>query len=268
MSNEIFNPKRKKSNENSANKENIPQKIKVAPKIIECKYPGFGSVPKGFHCNVCDLGKSIAPSWYEIFRDEFKKSYFKHIIKNLHGAFIVYPPTPRIFYFSHFFPIEKTNVVILGQDPYHNAEQATGLAFDVPKKMRIPPSLANIRREVKKDYSRAKCNLEDWARQGVLLLNHTLTVTEKRPNSHSHIGWGEFTNKILEYINKNCKNVVFMLWGAFAMQKQKIVDDKEHLVLLTSHPSPFSYSKGFKDCGHFKKANEYLKENNKKEINW
>lgn len=159
----------------------------------------------------------------------------------------------------------------MGQDPYHNPNQATGLAFSVPINVRIPPSLRNIYKELANDISGFKIpnhgNLENWARQGVLLLNDVLTVEHNQPASHSKIGWKDFTLAILNAINKNCRNVVFILWGNYAKSKIKHLDSKSHLILTSAHPSPFSAIK-FYGCRHFSKANDYLIKCGKTPIDW
>lgn len=219
-------------------------------------------------CDICNIQSYLSEDWNEKLKEEFAAEYFTKIIENLHSNDKIYPPIQKVFYFSHFFPMNQTRVVIIGQDPYHNIGRATGLAFHVPDGIRNPPSLENIFKEVRQDYKSADCNLLNWAKQGVLLLNDTLTVTEAKPNSHSSFGWSRFTDKILKHIDLNCENVVFLLWGQFAAKKRSLVDESKHLVLISSHPSPFSVLRGFKGCGHFSKVNEYFKEKNKPEINW
>lgn len=219
-------------------------------------------------CKLCNLELFLSQDWLVYLKDEFPKEYFQKIIALLHNEKVFFPPVEKIFYFSHFFPIQNTKVVIIGQDPYHNKGRATGLAFNVPSNVPMPPSLRNIFNEVRRNYKDAKCDLEHWAKQGVLLLNETLTVTEAKPNSHSTYGWSVFTNKILTFINNEYTNKIFMLWGAFAGKKRSLINEKKHFVLVSTHPSPFSADKGFNGCGHFQKANEYLKQKKLSEIEW
>ncbi|WUR04172.1 uracil-DNA glycosylase [Vairimorpha necatrix] len=221
-------------------------------------------------CDICSLENLINEKWKLILADEFDKSYFNKIKFFLHGKSI-YPKISSIFAFTNHFPLEDTKVVILGQDPYHNLNQATGLAFSVPSHLKIPPSLRNIYKELQNDIPDFKIplhgNLESWARQGVLLLNDILTVEHNKPGSHSKIGWKEFTGAILEKINKMCENVVFILWGNYAKLKSKNIDHERHLVLMAAHPSPFSVTK-FYGCKHFSRTNEYLIKCGKTPINW
>lgn len=233
--------------------------------IEKCQFDFEDSEKK---CLICLIPQFISKDWYVILQNEFREAYFLSIIKQLHMKEKIYPPIEKIFYFSQFFPISETRVVIMGQDPYHNPGRATGLAFHVPSGIRNPPSLENIFKEVRRSYQSANCDLLKWAKQGVLLLNDTLTVTDAKPGSHSKYGWSIFTNKILEFINTNCENVVFLLWGQFAAKKEIFIDKTRHLILISSHPSPFSVLRGFQGCDHFLKTNEYLKEKKLKEIEW
>lgn len=261
----LFNFKKKKVADNknaivALNCEEKPQKT--------CEYIRSCTKNTADSCKLCNLHLFLSSEWYSILRDEFRKDYYKKIVEYLHQDTVFYPPAEKIFYFSHFFALENTKVVILGQDPYHNKGRATGLAFSVPADVPLPPSLRNIYAEVKRCYKNATCDLEQWARQGVLLLNDTLTVCEAKPGSHSTYGWSMFTDKILEVINKRCNNVVFMLWGLMARKKDRIINKKKHLVLTSTHPSPFSAERGFNGCSHFVKANEYFRRKNIAEICW
>ncbi|KRH94454.1 Uracil DNA glycosylase [Pseudoloma neurophilia] len=260
MSLKAFNFKKKDEKENLENKQDLrlSQRVKCT----------FSEATIEKECKICNLFLYISKDWYRVFQNEFKELYFADIIKNLHTKDEVFPPVEKIFHFSNFFAITDTKVVIIGQDPYHNVGQATGLAFHVPRNVKNPPSLENIFKEVRSNYKSADCDLESWAKQGVLLLNDTLTVTRSKPNSHSKFGWNVFTDRILSYINENCKNVVFLLWGQFAAKKRALVDENKHLVLISSHPSPFSVLRGFQGCQHFLQANEYLKSKKIDEINW
>jgi uracil-DNA glycosylase len=162
-------------------------------------------------------------------------------------------------------------VVIIGQDPYHGPGQANGLCFSVRDGIRMPPSLVNIFKEIKKDLGKpmpSSGDLGRWAEQGVLLLNATLTVRASSPGSHQNKGWEQFTDRVIETISREKTNVVFLLWGAYAQKKGEIIDRGKHLVLMSAHPSPFSADRGFFGCRHFSKTNEYLKSKGLKEIDW
>lgn len=221
-------------------------------------------------CKICYLEDLISKDWRDEFETEYEKEYFLQIKKKLHEK-IIFPKLENIFSFTYFFPIEDTKVVILGQDPYHNENQAIGLSFSVPKDVGIPPSLRNIYKELKNDIPDFSIpthgNLEKWAKQGVLLLNDVLTVEKHKPGSHSNFGWKFFTKSIFERINEKCNNVVFILWGNYAKSKSKNVDHYRHLVLEAAHPSPFSVMNFF-GCKHFSKTNEYLKKCGKSPIDW
>jgi uracil-DNA glycosylase len=216
----------------------------------------------------------IEPGWKKILQDEFNKPYFTEIanflkVEKSQGK-IIYPPGPLIFNAFDKTPFNKLKVVLLGQDPYHGAGQAMGLSFSVPDGVKPPPSLANIFKELHSDTHipiPKTGNLTKWAEQGVLLLNASLTVRANEPNSHAKIGWHRFTDAVIYNISMMKQNVVFLLWGAFAKQKQALIDPAKHLVLQTAHPSPFSADKFF-GCGHFCKTNNYLVQHNIDPINW
>ena len=183
----------------------------------------------------------------------------------------VYPSNDNIFRALELTPIENVKIVILGQDPYHGPNQAHGLSFSVMKGERIPPSLKNIYKELYNDIKMDTPDhgfLEGWARQGVLLLNTTLTVERGKPASHKGQGWEEFTDAVIREISALGRPVVFMLWGAHAQAKQTLIDTDKHLVLTAPHPSPFSAHKGFLGCGHFSKANAFLRDHGQTEIDW
>ncbi len=193
------------------------------------------------------------------------KNENKHLFKSY------YPEKKNIFKALEICPINKTKVVILGQDPYHGKDQAHGLAFSVQKSQPIPPSLKNIFKELQLDMGisiPANGDLQRWARQGVLLLNSILTVSPESPGSHKNIGWEEYTDSIIEKLNDQKENLVFMLWGAYAQKKDKLLNSKEHLILKAPHPSPLSAYRGFIGCKHFSKCNQYLKEKNIDVIKW
>lgn len=184
---------------------------------------------------------------------------------------IIFPHSNNWFKAFELTPFNDVKVVILGQDPYHNDGQAHGLSFSVPDGVTIPPSLRNIYIELQSDLGvvpNTSGNLEHWAKQGVLLLNSVLTVEKNSPGSHAQSGWVDFTDGVIDIINAEKQNVVFLLWGAYAYKKAVLIDNNKHLVLTATHPSPFSAHKGFFGCKHFSKANKYLKMHELKQINW
>ena len=186
---------------------------------------------------------------------------------------IIYPPRELIFNALRYNTINKIKVVILGQDPYHGIGEANGLAFSVNQGIKLPPSLLNIYKEISLEYETNLCNVNgelliQWAKQGVLLLNSSLSVIENRPNSLSHIGGNTVTDKIITHISNNCDKIVFMLWGNFAQQKPQLINKNKHSILTSPHPSPLSAYRGFFGCKHFIKANQYLIDNKKPTINW
>ena len=216
----------------------------------------------------------IEAGWKQILKDEFEKDYFKGIVTFLKAekalGRIIYPSGPNIFHAFDATPFEKVKVVLLGQDPYHGPGQAHGLAFSVQPGVKPPPSLVNIFKEMNSDLGLQIPNhgyLEKWAQHGVFLLNSALTVRAKEPNSHATIGWHQFTNTVIEKISKVKKNVVFLLWGRNAQEKQELIDETKHLVLKAAHPSPYSADKFF-GCRHFSKANEYLMKNKIEPVDW
>lgn len=184
----------------------------------------------------------------------------------------VYPKAGDEFNAFVYTPLSKLKVVIMGQDPYHEPNQAMGLSFSVPVGTKVPPSLVNIYKELQADIPNFAIpnhgNLIPWARQGVLLLNACLTVTRGQANSHANQGWEEFTDGVISAINQNCENLVFLLWGRPAREKGRNIDRAKHLVLEAAHPSPLSAYKGFFGCRHFSKANEYLSAHGKEPIDW
>jgi len=213
--------------------------------------------------------------WKEVLKEEFKKNYFEHIVTFIKAekaaGKIIYPPGPFIFNAFDKTPFSKVKVVLLGQDPYHNRGQAHGLSFSVPDGIPKPPSLVNIFKELQTDLKLPPAvngNLEPWASQGILLLNASLTVRENEPGSHSKIGWIEFTDAVIKKISQEKKDVVFLLWGRFAQDKQVLVDETKHHVLKAAHPSPFSADKGFFGCRHFSRTNEILVQNKIDPIDW
>ena len=216
----------------------------------------------------------IGNDWDSILNEEFEKEYFKEIMEFIdeeYSSKTVYPPKDEIFNAFKFTPSSEVKVVILGQDPYHEEGQAHGLAFSTPEGRAIPRSLKNIFKEIEDEYNYpipdSGC-LEKWAKQGVFLLNTVLTVREGEANSHSDCGWQTFTDNVIKALNKQSQPIVFLLWGKQAEKKMKLLENPNHLVLVTSHPSPFSARRGFFGCNHFRLANEYLRKNDIEEIDW
>lgn len=216
----------------------------------------------------------IENSWKEALQSEFDKPYFAELVRYLHeqkrGGHTIYPPGSQIFKAFELTPVDEVKVVILGQDPYHGPGQAMGLSFSVPDGITAPPSLRNIFKEVESDLGvrmSGKPNLENWAKQGVLLLNAILTVRAGEPASHSAIGWQQFTDSVIKYLSDNRQGIVFMLWGAFARSKSELIDNNRHLVLEAAHPSPLARG-AFFGCRHFSRANEYLMSLGKEPIDW
>lgn len=216
----------------------------------------------------------IEERWYEILKHEFDSPYFADIKSFLieeKRQHIVYPPSPLIFNAFNLTPFDNVKVVILGQDPYHNVGQAHGLAFSVPDGIQKPPSLQNIFKELNQDLGMAiptTGNLEKWAKEGVLLLNASLTVRANMAASHAKIGWQRFTDAAIKALSDQKLNLVFILWGNYAIAKENLIDHNKHLILKTVHPSPLSASRGFFGCHHFSKTNEYLINHNIKPIDW
>jgi len=216
----------------------------------------------------------MAESWKGKLGKEFGKEYFLQLTEFVRNEYItqtVYPPGKEIFRAFDCCLFEEVKVVIIGQDPYHGAGQANGLCFSVRDGIRQPPSLQNIFKELNNDIGMQipqTGNLSPWARQGVLLLNAYLTVLANAPASHSQAGWGEFTDTVIQKLSDIKKNLVFLLWGKFAQEKQSLIDETKHYVLKAAHPSPFSADKGFFGCRHFSKANTYLMKNGMDPIDW
>ena len=216
----------------------------------------------------------INESWKGRLQAEFEKPYFIDLIdfvRNEYKSQTVYPPGKEIFRAFDFCPFEGIKVVIIGQDPYHGPGQANGLCFSVRDGVRMPPSLVNIFKEVKRDLGKgipSSGNLERWASQGVLLLNATLTVRASSPGSHQNKGWEAFTDEVIRKVSDEKSGIVFLLWGAYAQKKGEIINRTKHCVLMSAHPSPFSADRGFFGNKHFSKANEYLKSKGLKEIDW
>lgn len=214
-------------------------------------------------------------SWSIFLEEETKKEYFTKILNFLEKEYDqknIFPEVENIFNAFKLTNLEDLKVVILGQDPYHKKYLANGLAFSVNSGLKFPPSLRNIFKELNLEYKQDKKflngDLSSWAKQGVLLLNTTLTVEEGRANSHSKIGWQIFTDNVIKYINSEKSGIIFILWGNNAKAKKYLIDEKKHYILEGVHPSPLSASRGFFHCNHFKKVNEILQNNKKNPIDW
>lgn len=218
----------------------------------------------------------IEQGWKEVLANEFRQDYFLHIVTTLKTERLtgrtIYPPGPLIFNAFEQTPFQAVKVVLIGQDPYHGPGQAMGLSFSVPKGVKPPPSLQNIYKEIRSDLGiqmdPTNGDLTPWARQGLLLLNASLTVRANEPMSHAGIGWMNFTDAVIRTLSDRKEHLVFLLWGRFAQEKQPLIDETKHYVLKAAHPSPFSADKGFFGCRHFSKANELLVKHGKDPINW
>lgn len=218
---------------------------------------------------------AIQNDWLQAIGDEFRKPYYKQLyefIKQEYSTRVIYPPADDIFNALHLTPLKEVKVLILGQDPYHNAHQAHGLSFSVlPDQREIPPSLQNIYQELKDDvgcYIPDNGYLEKWARQGVLMLNTVLTVRAHQANSHQGKGWEQFTDAIIEAVNREDRPIVYMLWGRPAQSKIPMLNNPNHLILKAPHPSPLSAFRGFFGCRHFSQANEFLQSHGVEPIDW
>jgi uracil-DNA glycosylase len=221
------------------------------------------------------MNVQIEESWKKLLQQEFSKSYFENIVAFLKTekaqSKIIYPPGSLIFNAFEKTPLNKLKVLLLGQDPYHGKGQAMGLSFSVPKGVRPPPSLINIFKELYDDVGvpiSSSGDLTPWAEQGVMLLNAALTVRGGEPNSHSKIGWHEFTDAVIKKVSDEKEGIVFLLWGSFAHQKQELIDQTRHHVLKAAHPSPYSADKGFFGCRHFSKTNKFLTDQKQDPIDW
>ena len=217
----------------------------------------------------------ITNDWLDIVKDEFSKPYYKELYQFVlkeYNTHVVYPPSDDIFNAFHFTPLSKVKVLILGQDPYHNAHQAHGLCFSVlPDQREIPPSLQNIYQELKEDLGCFIPNngyLKKWTDQGVLMLNTVLTVRAHQANSHQGRGWEKFTDAVIEAVNAQQRPVVYLLWGRPAQSKIPMLTNPGHLMLKAPHPSPLSAGRGFFGCRHFSQANAFLERNGLEPIDW
>jgi len=220
------------------------------------------------------MAVKIEPSWQKLLAREFDQEYFRQLsefVKAEYQKTTVYPLPKFIFNAFDACPVEHVKVVILGQDPYHGPGQANGLAFSVNEGVKVPPSLVNMYKEIESDLGKkmpATGNLERWARQGVLLLNATLTVRAHQAGSHQNKGWEQFTDAVVKQLSETKSNLVFMLWGSYAKKKGATVNRDRHLVLEAPHPSPLSAYQGFFGCKHFSKTNDYLWMNGIEPIEW
>lgn len=221
-----------------------------------------------------DRDVHIAPEWKSLLETEFAKPYFTKLSTRVRDEYLkgpVFPHPSRVFRAFELVKPSEVRVVILGQDPYHTPGVADGLAFSTIPGNRVPPSLQNIFKEIESEFGNT-CNknpdLERWAKQGVLLLNASLSVRSSEANSHAKYGWHLFTDAVIHAVSESQKHVVFMLWGSFARKKSVLIDASKHLILESAHPSPLSSHNGFFGNGHFKKANGYLVQNSRDPIDW
>ena len=222
-----------------------------------------------------NINPEIEESWKQLLLQEFESDYFANLKDFLiedKKKYIIYPPGKQIFSAFNLTPFHKVKVVILGQDPYHGEGQAHGLCFSVQNGVKPPPSLLNIYKEIEEDLgikmNSSKGNLEHWAKQGLLLLNATLTVRANIAGSHQNKGWENFTDYVIKALSEQQKGLVFILWGNFAQAKATLIDTSKHFILKSVHPSPLSVYRGFFGCRHFSKTNEILKSIGKDEIDW
>ncbi|HUI32247.1 MAG: uracil-DNA glycosylase [Dysgonamonadaceae bacterium] len=220
------------------------------------------------------MNVKIEESWKNILKDEFEKPYFKlltQFIREEYSSQQIYPPAKLIFNAFDQCPFDQVKVVIIGQDPYHNPGQANGLCFSVNDGVQIPPSLFNIYKEIKDDLGKnipKSGNLERWSKQGVLLLNATLTVRAHQAGSHQGKGWEQFTDTVIDKLSNKRENLVFILWGSFAQRKGENIDANRHLILKSPHPSPLSAHRGFFGNQHFSRSNDYLIRHGREPIDW
>ncbi|WP_017257647.1 uracil-DNA glycosylase [Pedobacter arcticus] len=222
------------------------------------------------------MSVKLESSWLTLLKAEFDKPYFANLKSFLEmqkrNGELIYPANNVIFNAFELTPFDKVKVVILGQDPYHGAKQAHGLSFSVQDGIKLPPSLRNIFKELQAEFQNFTApqngNLSKWANQGVLLLNATLTVAAGKPASHQKQGWEIFTDEVIKTISNRTENIVFILWGNYAQQKEALIDTQKHLIIKSPHPSPFSAYNGFFGSKPFSKANAYLVKNGKDAIDW
>lgn len=216
----------------------------------------------------------LCKNWYNLLQDEFKKPYFLTLQQKLsdeYSKYTIYPPMEKVFTALNYVKYDDVKVVIIGQDPYHEPNQAMGMSFSVPNETQIPPSLVNIFKEIHSDIG-IECtksgDLSRWAKQGILLLNAVLTVRKGQANSHKGFGWENFTSQVVKLLNQRQDPVIFVLWGGNAKSFMPLITNKHHYVLTSAHPSPLSAYNGFFGCKHFSKINEILTSLNKQPIDW
>lgn len=220
------------------------------------------------------INPNIEDGWKQVLYEEFNAAYFRNLKSFLveeKKKYTIYPPGPEIFAAFNYTSFNHVRVVILGQDPYHGPNQANGLCFSVKDGIRKPPSLQNIFKELNNDLGYPipeTGNLEHWAKQGVLLLNATLTVRANHAGSHQNKGWENFTDAVISSLAAKKENLVFILWGKYAQNKEPMIDAQKHCIIKSPHPSPFSADRGFFGSKPFSKTNEYLRQTNQEEINW
>ncbi len=221
------------------------------------------------------MNVKLDDSWKNHLNHHINSERFRNLVDFVKAEYqdnVCYPKGSLIFSALNNCVFDKVKLVILGQDPYHNPNQANGLAFSVPENITHPPSLVNIFKEIQQDLNTgypSSGDLMNWVNQGVLLLNSTLTVRKNSPGSHQNKGWEDFTDEIINMISLKKKNIVFLLWGNYAKKKSKLIDQNKHLILRSGHPSPLSANRGYWFGNkHFSKANQYFKENNIVEIKW
>lgn len=222
-----------------------------------------------------DRAALLGAGWSKVLAGEFQTPYMRDLEQFLENertqGKVIFPPAQQFFRAFKLTPLKRVKIVILGQDPYHGPHQAQGLSFSVAPGLKIPPSLRNIFKELHRDLDveipSVGC-LDAWAKQGVLLLNATLSVEQSNAGSHQGKGWEAFTDKVIEYLNTSSESVVFMLWGSYAQKKGQLIDRGRHCVLTAPHPSPLSAHRGFLGCGHFSKANTYLQKHQQTPIDW
>ncbi len=221
------------------------------------------------------MSVKIDPSWYNVLQPQFEAPYFAELKQFLvaeRQQYTCYPPGSKIFNAFDSTPFDKVKVVILGQDPYHEPGQAMGLCFSVPQGVQVPPSLVNIITEINADLGtqipKTCGDLSEWANQGVLLLNATLTVRAHQAGSHQRHGWETFTDAAIQALSQQRQGLVFLLWGSYAIAKRALIDQTKHLVLTAPHPSPLSAYRGFFGCRHFSQANAYLTQQGQTPIDW
>jgi uracil-DNA glycosylase len=221
------------------------------------------------------INPEIEESWKRVLEEEFEAPYFtdlkKFLLSEKQTGQIIYPPGKQIFNAFNHTPFNEVKVVILGQDPYHGEKQAHGLSFSVTENQPLPPSLQNIFKELNADLNipiPTSGNLGKWARQGVLLLNATLTVRANQPGSHQKKGWEQFTDSVIRQLSSKRSGIVFLLWGKYAQAKEVLIDTTKHYILKCAHPSPFSAYSGFFGCKHFSRTNEILMRDGKTPIDW